>query len=313
MSKISWLERQIDIISGFVAEDEAALANKPGDFGLRLVVNNKRQHIDSLRHELMLAQAERDKEVMELRLMSPAMERGAIPLRFLARLSGPLHKFIAAGAYHIRHGKDFSRGIPAAWSNLLDLRLAGIGYGSTRLYLTGNVTPDLAGDSALQDSLTEIFNVLNAPREEFFDAIHRIGPAATRGLAEFLGEVEKENTAVEFAWISQDNQSMRWDGRTDEITRLRATLEEAEANAHRTNDEISGIVTLLSVTGRIEIVPEGYTSKIKITYPKGFPEWVAGVSLHDRVIAPVETTTWFDPATEKERQRFALIGPIRRP
>ncbi len=247
---------------------------------------------------------------MELRFVGQHMDRGAIPLRFLAKIADPLHKLLSASAYHIRHGKDFSHGLPASWNSILDLRLAAIGYGSTRLFLTGNVTPDLAGDSALQDGLNEIFNLLNAKSEDLFYSIHRIGPAAARGLTDFLIEVEKEQTAAEFSWTAPDDAQKRWEGRLDEIIRLRAILESTTETATTINEQLVGIVTLLSDTGRVDIVPDGSSAKIRITYPKSCHEWVAGVSLHQRIHVDVEKTTCFDRTSETEKSTYSLTGPV---
>lgn len=310
---IAWIEQQIETVSGFLAEDEGKLREQPDSFALRLVVRNKRQHLDTLHHELMVAQAERDREVMELRLLSPALERGAIPLRLLGKLAEPLHKFIAATAYRLRHGQDAARGIPAAWANQLDLRLARLSHGSTRMILTGNVHPDMAGDSALQEGLDAAFRLLNSGPAEFFDALHAMGPAAARGLGEFLHEMERENIAAEFGWIGPDNQARRWDGRLDEIVRLRATLEDADQHALVSMETLSGSITLLAATGRIEIVPDGEMRKIRVTYPKGDQTMVAGVTLHERVTITVEKTSWPDPASGETISRYQLAAPIHPP
>lgn len=310
MSTIAWFEKQIAAISKFAAEDEVRLLLTPDDFALQIIVSNNRQHLDSLRHDLMLAQAERENEVFGLRLISPTLERGAIPLRLLARISGPLHKFIAGTAYHLWHGKDPSRGIPSHWSNELDLRLAGVGHGSTRLYLTGNVKPDLAGDSALQGGLDAIFSLLNAQPEEFFDALHTMGPVAAKGLTEFLKTMEAEGINTEFSWMAPDNCLHKWNGNYQEIVRLRSVLDEANSTFERSFETIYGTVSLLSSTGRIEILQDDSNAKVKIKFPKGNKDWLAGITLHQRVEAVVEKTTWPDPVSDERHRRYILVEPI---
>lgn len=311
MKNIAWIEEQIKTISNFLAEDELRLKQTPDSFALRLVVRNKQQHLDTLRHELLLAQAERNNEVMELRLRAQHLERGDIPLRMLAKLAEPLHRLIAGAAYHIRHGRDANRGIPTEWTNELDLRLAGIGYGSTRLFITGKVSPDLAGDSALQDSLAAIFGLLNAGPGEFYEATHRAGKTATSGLTEFLRELEREHSSAEFSWTSPTQERLTWQGSSDKIIALRASLEAFAEQAEITLERVSGTVTLLAVTGRIELISAETGQKIKISYPKARQDWVAGISLHQQIFAQVEKTTWFDPAVDRSVSTYELVEPIK--
>lgn len=310
MSKISFLEKQIVTFSDFLVADEDTSREHSDSFARQLVAKNRRQRLDALRHELMLAQAERGKEIMELRLISPALERGAIPLRLLARLAEPLHKLLAASAFRNKYGTNFKR-ISAWFSESLDLRLASVSHGSTRLLLTGNVTPDLIGDSPLQAALETVFRLLNAERDEFFDALHELGPAAAKGLSAVLEEMEKGHIAAEFSWAGPDDRLRRWDGGLNEIARLRSALNSADSALETSIETLTGTVTLLSVSGRIEIMPEGSSVKLRIKYPKANQRLVAGVTLNQSVRVTVEKTSWPDPANEEVRlTRYVLAEPI---
>ena len=46
-----WLERHVEVIEYFLAEDEAALANNPDDIGLQIIVKNKQQQLDTLKQQ----------------------------------------------------------------------------------------------------------------------------------------------------------------------------------------------------------------------------------------------------------------------
>lgn len=310
MSKIAFLEKEIVTFSDFLVADEAKLRESSDNFALQLVVKNRRQRLDTLRHALMLAQAERSKEIMQLRLISPALERGAIPLTLLSKLTRALHGFLAASAYRSRFGTNKTR-IDPRWSSALDLRLASVGHGSTRLLLTGNVATDLAGDSPLQSALDTVFRLLNAEQEAFLEALHDLGPVAAKWLSEFLGEMEKGRIAAEFTWAGPDENFRRWEGGSQEISRLRSALNAVEDTVEIITEILVGTVTLLAASGRIEITPEGSNSKLRIKYPKANQGWVNEISLYQRVEATVEKTSWPDPANEGARlTRYMLVAPI---
>lgn len=46
-----WIERHVEVIESFLAEDEAALANNPYDIGLQIIVKNKQQQLDTLKQQ----------------------------------------------------------------------------------------------------------------------------------------------------------------------------------------------------------------------------------------------------------------------
>lgn len=46
-----WIERHVEVIESFLAEDEAALANNPDDIGLQIIVKNKQQQLDTLKQQ----------------------------------------------------------------------------------------------------------------------------------------------------------------------------------------------------------------------------------------------------------------------
>ncbi len=46
-----WIERHVEVIEYFLAEDEAALANNPDDIGLQIIVKNKQQQLDTLKQQ----------------------------------------------------------------------------------------------------------------------------------------------------------------------------------------------------------------------------------------------------------------------
>lgn len=168
----------------------ARLAENPGDRMAKLLAHNREQAIADLHAEQRLNEARKAGELVELRLHGPRVDRGAIPMDAFLKVTTPLMKALRAIAERQRFGTvTLSHKFKRLTADSLNIKLAGIGVGSTRLMLTGNGVADTLGQSLLHLTLGRMLNLLNAPNESFYDAVDTVGVSGARALGEFAGAV----------------------------------------------------------------------------------------------------------------------------
>lgn len=284
---------------------EQALQQNPNDFSKELAVSSLRSHLEDLNRQVIILEAQESRELINFRLIGNQVTDGTITLGLLAKLAGPLADVLHAAAYRLRYKDEDKPEARNHIQKLLDLRLAGLGEGSTRLYLTGNATPDLAGQSLLDESMKQLFALLNADQEGFFDALHAMGPRAARAAESLLNAMESEEVAAELSWTTPEQQSFVWEGRTDRITMLRSLLEQTEERQTEII-ELKGTISLLSDTLRLEIREDGRAKPTKIRYRKDQAALIAGLSVSQRVVVEVERTSFFNKSEQKMIEQYRL-------
>lgn len=303
-TRIEWLQEQIVAIQGFAEKELASFKEDPNNHAAQFFASSHTEHLAELQQELRLEQAKRQYEVFELRLMGNQVDNASIPLSLLAKIAEPISKLLAGASYRLRHQRD-AHIIPAEWVNMLDLRLAGISPGSSRMVMTGDVAPDLAGDSPLQDALEALFQVLSTRPEDFVERLHAIGVRAGGKLAELLDVLEKEDVACELSWIAPSNHKHKWKATRADMAHLRVMLEGVEEPQESTV-ELTGEITLLAATGRIELLSEG--EKVKVTFNKRAPELISNFHIGQHVTIQALCTTYYDPIKDQNISKFALLS-----
>ncbi|CAN0594592.1 unnamed protein product, partial [Laminaria digitata] len=169
--------------------------------------------------KLALAKRERAHELVGVRLRGRRLDDGTIPLRSLMKFIPHINSLLEKAAWKTWASVSSGARVTDVFVKQLDLRLAAIESGSTKLVILGNTAPDLTGESALESALNAVFRLLNAPNESFTDQLHDVGVDGARSLLSFLGAVESEGAYVEWSWLSAKEQHF-WDGRPDAVTRL---------------------------------------------------------------------------------------------
>ncbi|QRX83251.1 hypothetical protein [Glaciimonas sp. PAMC28666] len=280
-------------LTGFQAAAESQrelLRQNPDDVGAQFFAEAYEVYVSDAKHECNLAQAEQLQELFEVRLFGEEVSDGTIRLDTLAKLAGPLSATFKHAAHRLHFGKVARHKVDKSISALLDLRLGALAYGSTKLYITGNVHPDLTGQSLLQQTLLQIFKLLTVKSEDFYDAVDAVGLKSARKLDEMLATMQAHGMAAEWHWDSPGNK-YSWDGSTDEILRVKSLLEtitEPESYVENLTGEISGIHDV----GRLELrTNEG---KVKIRFALQQTSMVLDLHLHQAVNLKVETNRYFD-------------------
>lgn len=305
--ELQLIKQRAHDLRALIVEREQALLADAGDFAARLALSSLRSHLDDLNRQAILLEAEEVRGLIDFRLVGNQVTNGTIRLGLLAKLAAPLADVLTATAHRFRFRDDDKPGSWEQISRMLDLRLASLGSGSTRLYLTGNASMDLTGESLFDTSMTQLFALLNADQESFFDSVHEMGPRAARAAETLLKAMETEDVAAELSWTSQSAQPYYWEGRTDRITQLRALLEQTEERQTEML-ELRGAISLLSDTTRLEIREDGKAKATKIRYRKDQLPLIADLTVGQRVVLEVEKTSFYDKSEQRLIEQYRLGG-----
>lgn len=299
----TFLRDHADALKSFSEETKARAQQNPDDFFLQLAAKNQEASALSVARQAALAEAEELGELVDLRLIG-ARANGSIPLDWFIDAMGPLTKAWKLAAHRLRHGSDAARGVGSDVANALNFKLAGLASGSTHVYITGNALPDLTGDSLLQETLTQTFKLLNSDQADFYDAVDAIGGKSAHQLSEFMKELDKGGFAVQFAWKSTKG-ARRWEGRPDEITRVRALLDTI-TEPERYQETVSGSVAGITDTGRLSIRVDG--GKVSIRFPLKLTEQVQRLKISSHATLHVETSKYWDSVAKKDIFKRTLIS-----
>ncbi|MCU1717343.1 hypothetical protein [Pseudomonas sp. 5P_3.1_Bac2] len=287
----------------FADETARRAKDSPGDFFLQMAAKNQRAAALSVSKRASLLEADDMGELLDVRLIGPRAN-GSIPLDSFLETIGPLSKSWKYAAHRLRYGHDAVRGAASDVIGALNFKLAGLAHGSTHIYITGNAAPDLTGESLLQATLTQTFRLLNAGQEEFYDAVDAIGGKAAHQLGEFMKGLDKAGLAVQFSW-NATRGAQRWEGRPDEITRVRALLDTVN-EPERYNETIEGSVAGITDTGRLALrTAEG---KLLIRFPLKLTEEVQKLKIASHARVKVETLKYWDSVGKRDVFKRHLLN-----
>ena len=301
---IADIEKEVEVVRRIDERNRRAVesSERPLVEEVFAASSDKRRKI--VEKELKDAKSERAHELFGLRLHSPQFSPGTIPLRVLVRLAPLLNNALEQTAWHEWDINGDATSVDDGFRRLINLRLAGIREGSTELVLLGNIAPDLTGESALENGLRNFFDVLSAPNDRLADVVNGIGKKATKAVVHLMKAFEIENMAAEFSWRAP-NDVYHWDGRLNEITRIRALLEEM-------GDPITRDITVVGVVGtltrrRVQIeVDNG--DKINARYHHSLSEKVNALHLDERREFEVEVTSYPLDTFAMKRNAYRLVG-----
>ena len=139
--------------------------SKSGSFAHELAATSLSSHIEDLR-QLSLSLSEAPEiELLDLRLIANNLKDGSMPLKLLTGLCNELRTTVGFAAIRLIKGGLGRKRIPKYVNDELDLRLAGIQQGSSRLLITASANRDLLDDGLNKNTLERIFSVLDSNGE----------------------------------------------------------------------------------------------------------------------------------------------------
>ena len=187
----------------------------------------------------------------------------------------------------------------------IDLRLEGLGKGSTIFYLSAKTSPDLFGNSVIQNSLDNVFDLLNSQSpEQIIDNISIVGSRSIKYYSDFFEELNKDDLELDLTWHTPNENVKRWEGTKEKILSLYNTLNNIKLSEPEEIDFEGEIITL-SLKGRFEILSID-KERFYGTFPNELIEQIKQLHVGDFCKGTILKTTIFNPATGKEKYEYVL-------
>ena len=263
--RIESIEHELSAIRRFADIERKSVELYPSSRSARFFLQAKETQVVELESELRRAKDVRRNELLELRISGARVGYGEIPLELLARISSSLETLLVATAHKVFTGEELSTKRTAEIRALLNLRMSGIGAGSTRLFFVGDLTPDMTGESVLETALKGAFGVFNAESEQLGDAVDTVGVRAAKSCKRLLASLASEGLQTNFVWRSA-SQIFDWSASSERAQSLKNELD-ALGEPNVTEESVSGEVRNLSDTGRLEIRTRDH-ARLRIKVPK---------------------------------------------
>ena len=304
MTNIRRLRSQIDA-ARIELSASRDLDGGPRELADELAANSLRFHIDQLETELKRALERRSVEVLDLHLDGEGLRDGSIPLKLLAQVGERVANAIQAGVQRRKTGKRVLRLSPRT-ADLLDLRLAGITSGSTRLQVTGATAPDLFGESDLEQVLESTFHLLSEYRGgDLVENVSSLGVRAAREIRRLADLLAERAASLEFVWFTPTDQERKWSASTADLKELSAALGQYEEREPE-ELEVSGSVVTLSARGRFELDVGGRI--LGGTFPSDLQKGIRQLRIGQGVKATIRRTTVVNTVTARERVENVLTS-----
>ncbi len=265
-------------------------------------------HFDELQQIFTIEGANVEFEIVEFRLRAPMFRQGAVPLRMITHVAEDIRRMIGYAALRLVQGGIRRKRVPDDLYDLLNLRLAGILPGSSRIVVAAAAHRDLFDDGIAKDALARIFSVLfsDGTGESFLEAVTDLGPSSARRLRDFLKLIRNYSAEVDFTWRYNGEIIQKWIGSTDAIDHVANALEVTEL---REQDEIilTGRIELLSKRERLNLRLET-GELIRILYPKSLLEIVSTFHLDQKLSLLCEVTETENPLTSESSIFYELLS-----
>jgi hypothetical protein len=278
-----------------------------GSFAYQLEANSLRSHIDELETYEAVESVGRTYELIDFRMIAAKFESGSIPLNILTKAANEIRKMIGYSALRFIQGGISKKRVPNSLYEELDLRLAGVLPGSSRLLIAAAAHRDLFDDGIAKHAIQRIMGVLETEGQgtEFLETVADLGPSSAKSLREFLKIIRANDGALELTWkyAGQDMQIWRASART--VRNVTSALEHTELR-EKEKRLLRGKIDLLSKRERIHLrTDEGET--MRILFPKRLFTKVAELHLDQLVSLYCQVTVSENPLTNEITQHYELI------
>ncbi|ONM43131.1 hypothetical protein BXT89_14350 [Halopseudomonas pachastrellae] len=302
---IEFLRSHAKRLSEFAKETELKAKANPDDFFLQIAAKNQRDAAASVRSECALSTAERNGALVDLRLIGPRAD-GSVSLETFVKAMHPFVNACKLAAYKIRNGQEAASRVSREISSTLNIKLAGLAPGSTHILMTGNASPDLTGESLFNETIKQLFELLNSDNASFYDSIDTVGGKAAHHISELMKSLDSAGLAAELSWNGPGGRRV-WAGRPDEIVRVRALIE-AVQEPTTFDEKIEGTVAGIRDTGRLHVRTDD--GMISIRYPLKLTKEVQLLRISSPAVLNVKTTRYWDAASKQHVSKRRLISVV---
>jgi len=287
-------------------EDALSLA-KSGSYAHHIEAESLRSHLEELQVLSSLEDGTGGYEVLDFRFIADSFSAGSMPLATISKASNEIRRLIGHAALRFVHGGIDRKRVPAEVYSDLDLRLAGLLPGSSRLLVVAAANRDLLDDGMAKGAIERVFSVLNSESfgEEFIERTMDLGPLAAKRLREVLRIARVHNGASELTWSYRGTQLNTWFGDIDRVNSMTNALEMTEIE-ESTVQTLFGSIELLSKRERIHL-REATGQLTKILFPMRMLSEVSELHLGQEVRLRCQVTATENPATEERTTYVELL------
>ena len=306
MNEIQKIQNQINEVAKHLEQYESLLRDEPNNFSHQISIDSLKAQISELEKQLRFEKAKREKEIIEIRLKGKSAN-GTIPLEVLAKLADGLSGTVLNASYFIQFGHKVKKVKAKEIHDIVNLRLAGISTGSTKLFVIANTAPDLFGISLAEESLKHSFNLLQSESaDELTESASKIGKESVKKLYKFITSISNADLEVDLDWSSPTNEKYEWKGSKDNLLRVAQSL----TNIQMSEPEVisfSGELFTISLRGNFEIKSDDKRT-IRGTFPNELLEEIKTLTIGSNYIGKLEKRIILNLATESEKVYYTLLS-----
>jgi len=286
---------------------EAQSKADAGSFAYQLESNSLRTHIDELETYEAIESVGRTYELVDVRMIASKFEAGSVPLNILSKAAEEIRKMVGYAALRFIQGGMSRKRVPSALYDELDLRLAGVLPGSSRLIIAAAAHRDLFDDGVAKHAIQRIMGVLETEGRgvNFLESVADLGPSSARSLREFLRIIRANNGALELTWTYGGQNVQRWEASSETVDEVTAALEHTELR-EKEKRLLQGKIEMLSKRERLQLrTNEGEV--IRVLFPKRLFSDVAELRLDQEVSLYCQVTISENPHTNEISQHYELL------
>ncbi|MBX9893762.1 MAG: hypothetical protein K2Y09_01085 [Nitrosomonas sp.] len=278
-----------------------------GSFAHKLAAESFENHMAELQQFQNTESSLTYFELVDFRLKSSSLSTGTIPLNLIAKAAESIRTMIGYSALRLMQGGIDKKRVPKDLYGSLNLRLAGLLPGSSRIVVSANADRDMFGYGLASQALQRIFAVLESKGsgESFLEAVTTLGPVGAKHLRDLLRLISAQSAESEFTWKYSGEQVGYWNGTREVMDLVISALEVTEISAQQT-EALFGKIEVLSKRERIELrTPENRL--IRILYPNRLLSVVTTLHLEQEVSLQVLVTETLNPLTSESSTFYELV------
>ncbi len=299
-NNIEFLKAEIQRLSSKIEDKSNVILN--------LQIQNLNTELKTLQNELKKFNERRSKEVIAIRLIGEKAKNGTFPLISVGGITDNFAKALFKTSQYLQYGNKGGKKIEKVLNETLDLRLESIGQGSTIFYISGKTSPNLFGESIIQNSLENSFDLLDTENsDEILDKIENIGVKSTKHLKDFFGEIIKDDLEVEITWEDYNFNKKKWYGTKEKLISYYNSFVSINTQEPEIIDDDFEIITI-SLKHKIEVrdIIDGKIFSIK--YPFELTDFVKSLRIGEIQNLNISKTTIINKATQQEKIEYILLG-----
>lgn len=305
MPSIKKIQDSIEQLRTFASEYSLQLRAEPNNFSLSMTMQSIQNQIEELQYQLYQENLKREKEIVQLRFKGRIARFGTFPLSLVGGLTNSFSNAVFNTSKYFQFGNKGGTKIERVINETIDLRLEGLGRGSTIFYLSAKTSPDLFGNSVIQQSLDNVFELLNSQSEEqIIENINIVGSKSIKYFSDFFEELNNDDLELDLTWHTPNENIKTWEGTKDRILSLYNTLNSIQLSEPEEVDFEGEIITL-SLKGRFEIFTVD-KERFYGTFPNELIEIIKQLHVGDFCKGVLLKTTIFNAATGKEKYEYTL-------